>query len=96
MKRAILLVSPALLVDFLKAPRSLRTFDVTDFLLPEDVQIIDVRYIKHNHQIAVELESETFGDVPEKGQPPVIESPVIQVINIDPENGEVSGANDAP
>lgn len=80
MKRALLLVSPTLIVDLFKAGPA-RAFDVTDFALPEDARFVDVRYINSERAIALEVESETFNDLPPKAkQPPILPSPVCRVV----------------
>jgi hypothetical protein len=84
MKRALLLIEPALLVQMFKGSWP-RTFEVTDFALPEDARFVDVRYINTEGRIALELESETFNEVPEKAKTPVVLSaPVYRVVDEEP------------
>lgn len=82
MKRAILLISPDLLVDLFRTGPT-RAFDVTTFALPEDARFVDVRYINSAQHIAIEVESEQFNDVPAKGLPPVLPCPVCRVVSED-------------
>jgi len=82
MKRAVLLVTPSLLIDLFKVGPA-RAFEVTDFGLPEDTEFVDVRYINSQGVIALEIESEAFNEVPAKGAPPVLPSPICRRVDED-------------
>ena len=81
MKRALLLISPALLVDLFKGGPA-RAFDVTTHALPEDARFVDVRYINSRGEIALEVESAAFNEVPHKAkQPPELSPPVCRIVS---------------
>lgn len=83
MKRALLVVTPELLLELFKLG-PVGAFKVTTFALPDDARAVDVRYINSKGQIAIEVESESFNELPGKAKQPVLlPSPVCRVFSED-------------
>jgi hypothetical protein len=82
MKRAVLLVSPHLILDLFKVGPA-RAFEVINFALPEDARFVDVRYINSEQHIALEVESESFPEMPPKAKQPVtLSSPECRIVPV--------------
>jgi hypothetical protein len=78
-RRAVVLVSPQFVIEAMKEGGP-RRFIVERSGLPIDARVVDVLYINSKQMVAVELESQAFEEVPEKGKPPVLAIPVCWVV----------------
>lgn len=82
--RAIVIVSPQLLIDALKEGEQ-RAVEVIN-PLPADATVVDVLYKRGVDQFAIELESAAFAP---SVKPPVLPLPQCRVVVAEPESGEV-------
>ncbi len=88
-KRAIVLVTPQRVLDVLKG-RGSRVIELGGHELPEDVRVVEIAYIRSGDVIAMEVESDAFGDVPGPRYPVIptpellaVELPVVEPPSVD-------------
>lgn len=82
MQRALLLVTPQLLIDLLKGDGTL-AFEVVSGQLPADARVVDVAYINSQGAIALTLESASFPALPAGAKPPMLTAPECRVVVVD-------------
>lgn len=75
-RHALLRVDPRFLVDACKGLDQIRTFKVSKNALPDDAELVNVRY---SHDLLLVLASSTFDEV-EYGKEPVLKPPELTSI----------------
>ena len=78
MKRARVLVHVDRFVEALKG--DIDAVRVINHALPADARVVDVAYIASGRTIAIDLESETYNEMPPKApHPPVVSTPELEI-----------------
>ena len=82
MKRAIIEVTPAFLIEMCKADSNPRYVRVVENALPDDAHCVGGYYDSIRDVIQLAVQSEVFADVPDPVKSPVLPSPVFKIVEV--------------